>query len=779
MSLPFISCLCLTYCRPHHVAEAVECFHRFTYKGQKQLVLVNTNPMQTFHYDHPEVKLVNCLERPESIGEARNLAVAAADGELLTTHDDDDIYLPWHLDNFLIGFDPATHHWSWQDKMFSTEAFRIRQVKRGIFNTCAFTKHAWIKCGGYRGVNVGEDRDFIVNVTKTFHGIRQTLRNDQISFLYGWGNGVYHISGNGEDKPGEPSALVRSERNARERGILTGDVHLVPKLGNNYVSMAKEFLSGSDRATAGKKGKIGLVYLGRYGDIINVLPVAKFIAERWGKPHFFVAKQFANVLEGVSYVIPEVLELNYTNINAALKMAETKCHHVLNAQIWGENFTIHKECSSFNQESWQKIGMANHFHNMRDFPLVFDQRTPEREQAFMDTLPVGQNQPVIICSMSGGHSSPFNRADELYGKLCAAWGHQARMVDISKITAQRVFDLIGLFERANLLVTTDTATLHLAAATNIPVIALTNPNSWVSTAPRCNCVLKTDYDHWSDPEVLGTLHQKIREAISLNPKDRTPLTIAPHKRFDRLSKLVHCVELHEDKNPHDMHRKKVARESWEALYGNGVIPAHYSHYERDSRDIGDERALPYLKDIIAHGCAIASEDENPDDAIIFWSNDDTVLHPDLSDFLRMFCSIHDCCTSHRCDFKTVTLPIPQIEPHQMADLTKNEPHMGRDLIAGTYRWWCEIWPHIPDFLCGASNFDLCMAILIRRQKGFVSSHRNLYDVIAPCDLVKGMVSHQHHQTVWNTIPNSPAERHNLELFKEWALKYAPELKIPL
>ena len=73
-------------------------------------------------------------------------------------------------------------------------------------------------------------------------------------------------------------------------------------------------------------------------------------------------------------------------------------------------------------------------------------------------------------------------------------GGRCRIVDLCDVRASRIYDLLGLFERASLLITGDTYALHLATAVpRLPVIALVNDNPFLATTPRCNVVLKLKY----------------------------------------------------------------------------------------------------------------------------------------------------------------------------------------------------------------------------------------------------------------------------------------------
>lgn len=250
-----------------------------------------------------------------------------------------------------------------------------------------------------------------------------------------------------------------------------------------------------------------------------------------------------------------------------------------------------------------------------------------------------------------------------------------------------------------------------------------------------------------------------------------------------MTSLFHCVELHEDTDPSTIDRKARARASWETLYRGGVIPVHVpcKALERDARGIGDARNLPYLKEVISQ--AIHWEKIGDDDpvmlrfpeAIIFLTNDDDILHPRLPDFLRMFIAIHDCATSFRMDFPPGKLPKLELAPEDIS--VRGTHHMGRDLIAGTAKWFTENWDEIPDYILGSPLWDLGMAALVRSKKGYAMTRENMATVIPCCELPLGLVIHETHPQTWQLLNNPPSERHNRACFDQWRDIHTPQLRI--
>ncbi|MEZ5942933.1 MAG: NPCBM/NEW2 domain-containing protein [Planctomycetaceae bacterium] len=95
-NLPLISCVMPTYGRPEFVHESLAMFLAQDYVN-KELLIVNDCPGQTFEGEFPQVRIINCDERFPTLGEKRNFAIRQAAGDWIAVWDDDDIYLPWRL----------------------------------------------------------------------------------------------------------------------------------------------------------------------------------------------------------------------------------------------------------------------------------------------------------------------------------------------------------------------------------------------------------------------------------------------------------------------------------------------------------------------------------------------------------------------------------------------------------------------------------------------------------------------------------------------------------
>jgi len=95
--LPGISCICVTYARPHLLEEAIHSFLLQDYAGAKELIVLNDYTPQILEFEHPEVEIINLPYRFRTVGEKMNAAVSMARYDLICLWDDDDIVLPHRL----------------------------------------------------------------------------------------------------------------------------------------------------------------------------------------------------------------------------------------------------------------------------------------------------------------------------------------------------------------------------------------------------------------------------------------------------------------------------------------------------------------------------------------------------------------------------------------------------------------------------------------------------------------------------------------------------------
>ena len=72
------------------------------------------------------------------------------------------------------------------------------------------------------------------------------------------------------------------------------------------------------------------------------------------------------------------------------------------------------------------------------------------------------------------------------------------------------------------------------------------------------------------------------------------------------AQIVHCVERHAPGDAGTVARETRAESSWQPLYEEGLFkPCPVHEYPRTSAELGDDRNLPYLKDVLVEGMTAA------------------------------------------------------------------------------------------------------------------------------------------------------------------------------
>lgn len=272
------------------------------------------------------------------------------------------------------------------------------------------------------------------------------------------------------------------------------------------------------------------VTLGRNGDIMNMLPLLWADAQKGERPRLMVAAQYASLLDGVSYVEPIVFPGAHHELDAAVEAAQVidPNAEIVCTQVNGPREAVMehvyklgkvepKTATSFQKEMWRVAGRLKEWGSQREYPhwqypLVFDKRNPEREEALCKHL-IPKRSFVLLAA--DGISSPFPYKPLLKEllKLCGC-----PVIDIGNVKADRHYDLLPLYEKAKCIVAIDSAPLHLAnAVPSLPVIALVNdqPTTWNGSAWRANHVFYCRYHDF--PERAVEMLESIRSCKRLIP----------------------------------------------------------------------------------------------------------------------------------------------------------------------------------------------------------------------------------------------------------------------
>lgn len=372
------------------------------------------------------------------------------------------------------------------------------------------------------------------------------------------------------------------------------------------------------------------IQLGRAGDIIGILPLLYLEAQSGKRSALMVAKEYASILEGVSYVDPIIFDGEAHEIDKAVAQAKTLSADVKCLQVCGPADLVREYTfrpagkrsmtkQSFLQEAWD---LAGHYDKWKDQPpLVFDRRDKEREAELLKLLP--KKKKVILYSTKGV-SSPFKYHELLRQLLQGEFGRTFTLFDLGTVRAHRIYDLLGLFEAAHCLVTTDSAPLHLAYGCRIPVVALVNDQSPATEGTPDLEPMKGS--PWRPNHIAHIRYNDFpMRAVEMLSAIRRIDKPGSWFRSDG-AKAVHVWSQYEMTDA-SAERHLEAVKTWEAAYEKGdwiACPVEYGALGMDSKlsTLADDKRFPFVKDVIGMACMRAK-----DNHWIYLTRHDTCLAP--------------------------------------------------------------------------------------------------------------------------------------------------------
>lgn len=468
--------------------------------------------------------------------------------------------------------------------------------------------------------------------------------------------------------------------------------------------------------------------LGRHGDITNILPVLRDQAIRLARPlPVVVSAECAPLFDGTSYIDPVPLDLPCDQLSRAEEWARKRYQVVRTVQVWGDGQSRVQALPHYNENAWLMAGRANDFKSPGLRP-VFDCRSPKRESKYLERLASG-DKPILLLAARGGYSSPFRDYHAISNSIQSSLGNIFQIVDLDLLKYHRIFDLVGIMEAASVLVSADSVHLHLAAACQVPVVAmLSNRNHWAETSTRCRTVWKGNY--LAALRSIGAIIETIRRHTN------RPETTAP--------RLIHVTDGYYQGNIWEPRHSK-AFVSWLQA---GWLEAHLRDpAPRNGQSVG-ARKLSFLKDVLNKGLENARDNDT-----IVWTNSDTIVSQGIAGAISKAVENAPVVTGRR------------------VDLATGKPAPGRDLAAFSAAWLRENWNNIPDFLCGAAELDNWMALAARLESGQISTAKELLVDWSPADLPTGWIKHLSHGTPEWDRPgcrySDPGNLYNLRLFRDW------------
>lgn len=433
---------------------------------------------------------------------------------------------------------------------------------------------------------------------------------------------------------------------------------------------------------------VAIICLGALGDCCNALPIALHEFQQDNNVTFYIAQEFASLLDGVTYCEREIWPGHYSECMRAAEHAESsgKYDRVLVIQCYGSS--IERQTDSYCKEAWRAVGKL---HLWGKLPLVFDNRNKGCEhETFVDTLDINPDAPILLVSTSG-KSSPFPFSRQL-SELLEPLKEKFRILDISNIRCARFYDLLGLMEISTCGIFTDSGPLHLAnAAPKLPVIALITdrPDNWHGSPAKPNHVLRIRYGDFENSKgrIVDTLNQ-----------------LATKEKIER--RIIHAWNDYPYRPSDAQWRHEIAKRSWEEEYKRGrwiPCPVYDAQLSRNAQSIGEPKPLPFVNDIID----AAASQAQPDDYICL-TNDDTIFVHGLTDLIL------DGPMQWSSRWEHITVK----EPLTRETIQKNAwKHVGADIFIFTKRWWLEVRSEFPDMILAREAWDLVLRTLIGLKGG--------------------------------------------------------------
>ena len=467
--------------------------------------------------------------------------------------------------------------------------------------------------------------------------------------------------------------------------------------------------------------------LGRLGDICTLLPALREAAlDTNNCPKLVVSAPFASLLDGVSYAKPVVWPHPFDRVNEARAFAQRlhRDHRYVDCTVYGHSFHRPSEMWSFDREVWHRSECKIPPGRLR---LRFDRRSKEREEALCKQVLPADGKPFILAALSGT-SSPFHGGRLLVDAFRKKYSDTHELVDISALRAERPYDLLGLFDRADGLIAIDSFPLHLAAASNVPTLALVTdgPTPWHTSSWRPHHTRRHYYSE-ATPANVGDILGAFMEQKVPTIHFATSASATPDASTARRLHLAH--------------RSRKAE-----MEATGRWKTVEFSQTRDGTSVG-AKPLPFVRDMIAAARAATSK---PDD-ILCIANADIGFTAGITGLILMGCQRYGAVFAHRWDFHKVNEG-SDVTAITEARVRRGRWYAGSDLFAFTVKWWDEHGHKFPDMLLAREGWDMILRNLIKSTKGS-EIHQAIW--------------HERHPSLWEQQPNLEGNNYNRRLAKNW------------
>lgn len=244
--------------------------------------------------------------------------------------------------------------------------------------------------------------------------------------------------------------------------------------------------------------RLACIQLGSAGDIIHLLPCFKHHADAGKQVDVYTRPAFAPVLNSVSYAKAIPVNRRDHECQTLAKELAGKYDEVIVSQVAGNDARTARGTTNYQCREWEACGLLDKFH---DLPTVVDNRDRAAEMyAIAEWMP--NSRPVIAYNLSGV-SSPYAHAAEQREWIKRTFGWSHCLIDLGALHLKSVIHLLPFIEAAEVLITVDTATVHLAHATMTPTVVFWPEQKFPRSEPRQHWIYACTHD-----ESIGADHRE-------------------------------------------------------------------------------------------------------------------------------------------------------------------------------------------------------------------------------------------------------------------------------
>ena len=243
-----ITLLTCTYGRPYNLAEAVECFRRQQIPEgvEAEMLILNDCKAQTLTCSVPGVRVVNSHLGRGDLCEAINAGFEEARGTWVAPLDDDDLALPFRLQN----------SWNWVTPRPSIKAMRQQRAwvlehkhiinrEYNLFIGSAFiNREYYFDCGGAVAGNECWDVDIWNKMMATGKAFERTPTPRKTHLIYRWAGMGFHFSGLMDGTRSQKRLMEIYRQGVRnDPRFVAGDIEIAPKWHQDYEALVAEAIT--------------------------------------------------------------------------------------------------------------------------------------------------------------------------------------------------------------------------------------------------------------------------------------------------------------------------------------------------------------------------------------------------------------------------------------------------------------------------------------------------------------------------------------------------------